>query len=93
MSRSHRLDRPSGVIPGVWAQDVFRIFDPGAVDQQVQRPLQLTIRDVDGQRFLATAKRAEVGHRPVVADKAQQALDEAGRLPQRHAGSLSSIDG
>ena len=33
-----------------------------------------------------TAERAEVRHIPVRADQARQALDKAGRLPQRHAG-------
>jgi hypothetical protein len=60
-------------------------LDPGTVNQQVQQPLRPTIRDIYGQRILATAHRAEVEHRPVEADKAQQALDEAGRLPERHA--------
>jgi hypothetical protein len=35
--------------------------------------------------LLAAAQRAEVGHRPVKADQSQQAFDELGRLPQRHA--------
>lgn len=60
-------------------------FDPGAVDQQVQRALGAPIRDVDGEGLLAARQRAEVGHCPVKADQPQQAFDEAGRLPQRHA--------
>ena len=43
------------------------------------------MRNVDGKRLLATAKRAEVRHIPVQANKAKQALDEPGRLPQRQA--------
>ena len=51
----------------------------------MQWPLGPTIREVYGQRFLAEAQRAEVGHRPVEADQLQQAFDEPGRLPERHA--------
>ncbi len=43
------------------------------------------MRDVDGKGLLATAERAEIRHVPVQADQAKQALDEASRLPQRHA--------
>src|SRR5690606_37550953 len=60
-------------------------LDAGAVDQQVQRPFGATIRNVDGEGLLASAQRAEVGHRPVKADQAQQAFDEPGRLPECHA--------
>jgi len=60
-------------------------LDPGAVDQQVQRPLRAAAGDVHGQRLLAAALRAEVRHRPVEADQPQQALDKAGRLAKRHA--------
>ena len=51
-------------------------LDAGAVDQEVQRPLRSTIGDVDLQRLLAAAERAEVGHRPLQADQPQEALDE-----------------
>src|SRR6056297_218675 len=68
-------------VPFAFALDL----DPGAVDQQVQRALGATIWDADGEGLLAAAQRAEVGHRPVEADQAQQALDEAGRLPESHA--------
>ena len=60
-------------------------LDAGAVDQQVQRPFGATIRDVDGEGLLAAAQRAEVGHRPVKPDQAQQAFDEPRRLPECHA--------
>jgi len=40
-------------------------LDPGAVDQQVQRPLGASIWDVHGQCLLAAGQCAEVGHRPV----------------------------
>ena len=43
------------------------------------------MRDVDRKDLLTTTKRAEVRHLPVQADKPQQALDKASRLPQRHA--------
>ena len=54
-------------------------------DKQVQPPSGATIRDVDGEGLLASAQRSEVEHRPVKADQAQQAFDEPGGLPQRHA--------
>lgn len=60
-------------------------LDPGAVDQKVQRAVRTAIRNVHLQGLLAKRQRAEVGHGPVQADHAQQALDEPGRLPQRHA--------
>jgi hypothetical protein len=55
------------------------------VDQQVQRPLGAAIRDVDGQRLVTAAQRADVGHRPVEPDQPQQTVDEPGRLPERQA--------
>ena len=55
-------------------------LDPGAVDEQVQRPLGAAIRDVHGQRLLAAGQRAEIRHRPVEAGQPQQALDKTGRL-------------
>ena len=56
-----------------------------AVDQQVQRPFGPAVGNIHGQGLLAAGQRAEVGHRPVEADQPQQALDEAGLLPKRHA--------
>lgn len=41
--------------------------------------------DVHGERLLPAVQGAEVGQIPVQADQPQQALDEAGRLPQRHS--------
>lgn len=55
------------------------------VDQQVQRPLEPAIRYVHSRGLLAAGQGAEVRHRPVEANQLQQALDEAGRLPERHA--------
>ena len=60
-------------------------LDAGAVDQQVQRSRRATVGNADGQGLLAPAQRAEIWHRPVEADQAQKALDEAGRLTKRHA--------
>ncbi len=60
-------------------------LDAGAVDQQVQRSPGATVGDVHCQGFLAARQRAEVWHCPVQAGQAQQALDEPGRLPERHA--------
>jgi hypothetical protein len=60
-------------VPFAFALDL----DTCAIDEQVQRALRPSIRDVHGQRLLASAQRAEVGHRPVEADQPQQALDEA----------------
>lgn len=59
-------------------------LDPGAVDQEMQRTIRSAIRNVDLQGLLAARQRAEVGHLPVQTDQPQQALDEAGRLPERH---------
>ena len=56
-------------------------FDARAINQQVQQILGATIGDVDGQGFLTALQRAEVGHRPVEANQAQQAFDEPCRLP------------
>ena len=56
-------------------------LDARAINQQVQQILGAAIGDVDGQGFLTALQRAEVGHRPVEANQAQQAFDEPGRLP------------
>ena len=79
-------DAPFGaaMLAGVPLAFTFDL-DPGAVDQQVQRALRPTVGDVDGQGLLTTGQRAEVRHRPIEANKPQQALDEPGRLPERHA--------
>src|SRR6056297_953708 len=60
-------------------------LDAGAVDQQVKWPPGAPIRDVYGECLLATGQCVEVRDRPVETDQAQQAFDEAGRLPQGHA--------
>jgi len=56
-----------------------------AVDKKVERALKSAIEDVDLQCLMAAAEGAEVRHRPVQSDQPQQALDMAGRLPERHA--------
>jgi hypothetical protein len=58
-------------------------LDPGAVDQEVQRATRSSIRDVDLQRPLAPAQRAEIGHRPVQPGERQQARHQPRRLAQR----------
>lgn len=60
-------------------------LDPGAVDQQVQGAVRAAVGDVHLQGLLAPRQGAEVGHCPVQAYQPQQALDEPGRLPERHA--------
>lgn len=59
--------RPSNTMPLTFSLD----HDPGAVDQQVQRPLRAAIWNVHRQSFLATRQRAEVGDspRPTKRDK------------------------
>jgi len=59
-------------------------LDPSAVDQQMQRPLRAPMGDIHGQCLLPTAEGAEIRHRPVQANQAQQALDKTSRLPRRH---------
>ena len=68
-------------VPLAFALDL----DARAVDEQVQRATRPTVGDVDGQGLLTAGQRAEVGYRPVEANQPQQALDEPGRLPERHA--------
>ena len=44
-------------------------FDPGAVDQEVQRTGAGPIGNGDVQAFLAARQRAEVRHRPIEPGK------------------------
>ena len=67
-------------VPLAFALDL----DAGAVDQQVQWLFGAAVGDVHGQGLLAAGQGADVRHRPVKANQLQQALDEAGRLPERH---------
>ncbi len=60
-------------------------LDPCAVDQQMQGTPRAPMRDVDCQGLLTAAERAEIRNRPVQSDELQQALNEPGCLPQRHA--------
>lgn len=55
-------------------------FDPGRVDQQVQRTRSSAVRDGDAQGLLAATQGAEVRHFPVKPCQPQQAFDEPGRL-------------
>ncbi len=59
--------------------------DLGAVDQEVQRALRSAVGDVNLQALLASAEGAEVRHSQFQVDQPQQALDEPGHLPERHA--------
>lgn len=60
-------------------------LDAIAVDQQVQRDRAAAVKNGRVQRSLAAAQSAGVRHPPVQPDQAQKALDEPGRLSQRHA--------
>ena len=66
-------------VPFAFALDL----DPGDIDQQVQRALVAAVGD--GQSPLTARQRTEVRHQTVKANQAQQALDQPGRLPGRHA--------
>ena len=68
-------------VPLAFALDL----DAGTVDQQMQRTIRSTVGGVHLQGFLPPRQRAEVRHRPVEADQLHLALDEPGRLPERHA--------
>ena len=68
-------------VPLAFALDL----DARAVDEQVQRAFRPPEGDVDSQRLLTARQGAKIWHRPVEADQLQQAFDEPGRLPQRHA--------
>jgi hypothetical protein len=59
-------------------------LDAGAVDQQVQRALRATIRNVDRKRPLASADGAEVRHGPIESRQPQEAFHKASRLAKRH---------
>ena len=59
-------------------------LDPGAVHQQVQGAIRFAIGDIELQGLLAARQLAVVGHYPVPTDQPQQALEEAGPLPERH---------
>ena len=59
-------------------------FDPGRVEQQVERSRSATVRDSDVQCLLAAAQCAEVRHFSVKACQPQQTFDEPGRLSKGH---------
>jgi len=58
-------------------------LDPGTVHQQVQRGGAGPVGQLHPQRLLAPAHGAEVGHAPVQARQAQQALNQTQALTQR----------
>ena len=65
-------------------------LDPGAVHEQVQRPIGAAIRDLHPQGFLPAAERGDVRHRPAQPCQPEQAGHHAGGLAQReleHPGS------
>ena len=75
-------DPPFGTAMFAGVPFAFSLYlDSGAIDQEVQRTLRAAVLDVDGQGFLTARQRAEVGHRPVKANQAQQAFNEPCRLP------------
>lgn len=45
----------------------------------------MAVEGVDGQSLLTARQRTGVGRHPVKANQPQQALDEPGRLSERHA--------
>jgi len=58
-------------------------LDPGAVYEQVERPIGAPIRDLDGQRLLPSAKRRVVRHLPIQTRHLEQAGHHPSRLPER----------
>jgi len=55
-----------------------------APDATFRATMLAPIQNVHGECLMATGQRAEIRDRPVETDQAQQAFDEAGRLPQGH---------
>jgi hypothetical protein len=60
-------------------------FDPGAVDQQVQRAIFAAIRDLDGQGLLPAAQRGKVRHGPSPGRPVA-----AGWPPSRRSGAMAT---
>ena len=58
-------------------------LDPGAVHQQVQRPINAPVGYRDGQDFSPATQGREVGHCPVEARHLQQAGHHPCHLSQR----------
>ena len=83
--RAFQSPSPSTMIPVLSAARQRFVFKPRTGIKRCSGPLRVPMRNGDGKGRLTTAGRAEVRHVPVQADQAKQALDEASRLPQRHA--------
>ncbi len=58
-------------------------LDPGAVHQQVQGAISAPIRDLDGQRLLASAQGGVARHGPIQVGHLQQTDHHPGGLRQR----------
>ena len=58
-------------------------LDPGAVHEQIERPIGAPIRNLDGQRLFPSAQRRVVRHRPFQTRHLEQAGYHPGRLPAR----------
>ncbi|OUL64911.1 hypothetical protein HK16_00295 [Acetobacter senegalensis] len=58
-------------------------LDPGAVDKKMERTVRTATRDIDRQRFLPTAQRAEIRNGARKSDQAQKTFDKNRRLSQR----------
>lgn len=57
-------------------------LDPGAVHEQVERPIDAPRRDLDGQRLLPSAKLRVIRHRPIQTRHLEQAGHHPGHLPE-----------
>ena len=62
---------------------VTEVLDPCAVDEEVERPIGVPIRDLNGQRLLPSAKRRVIRHLPIQTRHLEQAGHHPGRLPER----------
>lgn len=61
---------------------VTKELNPGAVHEQIERPIGAPIRDLDGQRLLPSAKRRVIRHLPIQTRHLEQAGHHPGRLPE-----------
>jgi hypothetical protein len=61
---------------------VIEELDPGAVHEQVKRPIDAPIWDLDGQRLLPSAKRRVIRHLPIQTRHLEQAGHHPGCLPE-----------
>jgi len=58
-------------------------LDPGAVHEQVERPIGAPIWDLNGQRLLPSAKRRVIRYLPIQPRHLEQAVHHPGRLAER----------